>query len=95
VRVLKLNPRCTDTTLATEAAKDPSLASLPFVDVDEATFPNDRSKRDKWRVQGQSVVVDNAVSDQPHPKQEFLNRVRNTTSLEQLKKVIEDLILDK
>jgi hypothetical protein len=40
--------------------RDPTLAGLPHVDVDEATLP-DRDTRKAWRLQGGVVVADAAI----------------------------------
>ena len=38
-------------------ANDPSLAGLPFKDIDESAFPSDRKGRDRWRLEGEKIVV--------------------------------------
>ena len=71
---------------------DPSLAGLPFVDVDEATLPNDHSKREKWRGQGEKIVVGNSIPDKPHPKQGLIDRANNANSVAELKQILVELI---
>ena len=70
VRVLHPNPKLrlpgeSDDSLisriATQVEKgDPSLAGLSFIDVDRNTLPV-RQERDKWRLNGQRVIVDPTV----------------------------------
>ena len=36
---------------------DPSLVGLPYADIDEADFPQDRAHRDRWRLEGKKIVV--------------------------------------
>ena len=36
-------------------AGDPSLAGLPFTDMDESTLPQDRSSRNLWRLKDGKV----------------------------------------
>jgi hypothetical protein len=50
---------------AHRAARDPSLAGLPFTDVDEADLPTTRAARNRWRLRGGRVVVDVAQPAQP------------------------------
>jgi len=92
VRILRLNPRLSGATLATETAKDSSLAALPFVDVNDATLPIDRTKRDKWRLLGQKVIIDPTVPDKLHPKQALIDRANSATTVDQLKAVLADSI---
>lgn len=76
--------------------KDPSLAGLPFQDVDEADIPADRTDRHKWRLQqlGQKFVCwpDNTVPDRPHPKQPLIDRANSATTVAELKTILADLI---
>lgn len=47
------------------------LVGLPFVDTDSSQLPSDRTKRNKWRLNGSNqVFVDNAVVDPVEMRQQ-------------------------
>ena len=87
LRVMRLNERHrspgeTDTEFFTrETAKQPALVVLPFVDIDVAGVPVDRSKRYAWRISAGSLVVDTLVPTPPHPKQALLDEIASATTI--------------
>lgn len=91
VRVMHLNERHrrkgeTDAQFfAREAAKQPELEGLSFVDVDKAGLPQRREARHKWRVRNGRVIEDTTVPDLPHPKQAILDAIEAAKDLDTLK----------
>lgn len=91
VRVMHLNERGrlsgeTDTQFfARETEKQPELVVLPFVDMDAAALPTDRSKRYAWRLQAGRVVVDGAVPAPPDPAKIRRDAIVAATTLVDLK----------
>ncbi|MGH9876203.1 MAG: hypothetical protein ACRD5H_01065 [Nitrososphaerales archaeon] len=72
---------------------DPSLAGLPFIDVPQSeVLALDRAKRHKWRCQGLTCVVNNAIPDLPNPKQPLLDRIDAAPDMTALKAVLKDII---
>ena len=105
VRITRINlrarlegiPRLSERNfLDQETTKDPSLAGLPFQDINEADIPANRVNRDKWRLQqvGNKFVcrVDNTVPDKPHPKQAMIDRANAATGVAELKAILADLL---
>jgi len=78
------------------AAKSPETDGLPFVDIDKADLPSDRSARNKWRLTtraGRQVVEpDLELPDPPHPRQNLIDRVRASNSVPELRAQVESLI---
>lgn len=78
---------------ANVVVKDPTLAGLPFVDVQQTAIDGlSRAQRHKWRIQGQTAAIDPTVPDPPHPKQALLDQVDAATTIAGLKVVIKALI---
>ena len=76
-----------------EQAKNPQdLADAVPQLVTEASLPTDRTKRHKWRLQGLQVVADDAVPDQPHPKQALLDEIDSASTMAQLRSVMKKLL---
>jgi hypothetical protein len=80
-------PRRGEETLAELLARatPEEFRGLPFVDVDEATLPTDRSKRHAWRVRNGKVEVNPAVPAPPDPNADLRAAIASATSLADLK----------
>ena len=72
----------------------PQLRGLPAVDLDRATLPQSRAKRHAWRLQAGRVIVDPAVPDPVHPKQNLLNAIAAAASVDDLKSLLQRLVRD-
>lgn len=102
LRIVKPNPRLRrpnetdqemlDRTAAKAVDNDPSLAELPFTDLDERELPANRVQRNKWRRRGASIVVDGAVPDPPHKKQALLDAIAQANDLTTLKQELTNAI---
>lgn len=75
-------------------SRDPSLAGLPFVDVDRADIlALDRSQRHKWRVNPAGRLrVEPTVPDRPHPQQARLDAIAAATTVDELKNVLTQIV---
>lgn len=71
--------------------KDPTLAGLSFLDVDNTQLPT-RQDRRKWCINGSQMDIDPTRPDPPHPKQNLLNRVASANTVAELKAILIDLI---
>ena len=72
---------------------DPTLAGLPFIDVDQAqVLALSRKDRHKWRVDGQTIKIDFHIADLPHPKQALLDQIDASTTVAQLKVVMRTIV---
>lgn len=73
--------------------KDPTLAGLPYYDVDASSIPSDRSKRHAWRwADNPGVYVDETVPDPPHPKQDQLDRIERAQTVEEIKSILKEMV---
>ena len=73
--------------------KDPTLAGLPYYDVDASSIPADRSKRHAWRwADNPGVYVDETVPDPPDPKKERLDRIEKAKTIDELKAILKEIV---
>lgn len=68
-----------------EQVKNADLADATFTLIRSSNMPTDRTQRHKWRLSGDTCVVDNSIPDKPHPKQKLLDKIAGATTIEKLK----------